>query len=202
MKAAIYARVSTTDKDQDPENQLRELQEYCERMNYQYVEYIDHASGSSKDRPEYQRLMRDADRRRIDIVMVWSLDRFGRSLAQLIEDIDRLSNRGIDFRSHTQDLDTTTPHGKLLFHVIGAFAEFERSMISERVKAGLARAKAKGTVLGRRTVVTDYSRNRILQAAEKGLTQHEIAKEVCLSRSVVQRVLAEERIIDDEDIDL
>lgn len=198
-KAAIYARVSTIDKNQDPETQLRELRDYCERVGWEYTEYVDYASGATRNRQEYKRLMDDADRRRFDVLVVWSLSRFGRSMIQLIEDIHLLAERNIEFRCHSQALDTTTPNGKLLFHVVAAFTEYERELISENVKLGLERAKSEGKTLGRPTVVTDFTRRKILEATAEGLSQREIAKKTRMSRSVVQRVLWEERIIADED---
>lgn len=192
MKVAIYARVSTQDKHQDPEVQLRELREYCDRMGWHYTEYVDYASGAEESRPEYRRLMRDADRRKFALVLVWSLDRFGRSLKQLINDLDFFSSKKIDFRSHTQELDTTTPHGRLLFQTIGAFAEFERSLISERVKAGLSAARAKGTQLGRRPALglrTGVTAGDLKELQGQGLSMRQIAKRTGISKSTVHKTL-------------
>jgi len=190
-KAALYARVSTTDKDQNPEVQLRELREYCARVGATYTEYVDFASGATDKRPGYKMLINDATRRRFDLVIVWSLDRFGRSLQQLVTDLDLFDSKRIDFISHTQNLDTTTPHGRLLFQVIGAFAEFERAMISERVKSGLDLARANGKQLGRPPVLSDIMQKNIIDAAEEGLSIRDIAKRTSISATTVHRYLAQ-----------
>jgi len=195
MKVAIYARVSTLDKHQDPEVQLRELREYCERMGWQYQEYVDYASGAEESRPGYRRLIKDADRREFGMVLVWSLDRFGRSLRQLINDLEFFSSKRIDFRSHTQALDTTTPHGRLLFQVIASFAEFERSLISERVKAGLLAAQAKGKQLGRPSTLkeTGVTLEYLVGLRSQGLSMRRIAKRTGVSKSVVHSALKNRR---------
>lgn len=191
MNAAIYARVSTVDKGQDPEMQLSELREYCDRMGWQYQEYVDCTSGAKETRPEYQRLMRDADRRKIDLVLVWSLDRFGRSLKQLINDLDFLGSKGIDFRSHTQALDTTTPQGRLMFQLLGAFAEFERGMTSERVKAGLSTARARGKRLGRPLALEQngITVEDVRRLADQGLSRRQIARKTKLGSTTVHKAL-------------
>ena len=191
MIAAIYARVSTVDKGQDPEMQLSELREYCDRMGWQYQEYVDCTSGAKETRPEYQRLMRDADRRKIDLVLVWSLDRFGRSLKQLINDLDFLGSKGIDFRSHTQALDTTTPQGRLMFQLLGAFAEFERGMTSERVKAGLSTARARGKRLGRPLALEQngITVEDVRRLADQGLSRRQIARKTKLGSTTVHKAL-------------
>ena len=197
MQVAIYARVSTIDKNQDPEVQLRELREYCDRMGWEYREYVDYASGAKELRPEYRRLMRDADRKNFDMVLVWSLDRFGRSLKQLVNDLDFLGSKGIDFRSHTQALDTTTPQGKLLFQLLGAFAEFERGMISERVKAGLAMARARGIRLGRPPALerTNITEEYIFKLSERGYSLRQIVQNLGggISKTTVHKILTAEK---------
>jgi len=148
---AIYARISTVDKKQDINLQLNDMVDYCKRMKYQYEIYKDEGiSGSKENRPGFDKLMNDADLRKFDMVMVWKLDRLSRSLRHLLDTVDFFQKKGIEFRSHTQQIDTTTATGKLTFQIFGAFAEFERSILSERVKAGMALAKKKGVKLGKR----------------------------------------------------
>ena len=148
---AIYARVSTG--EQNPELQLRDLRDYAERRGFiVHREYVETVTGDVRRRkraPEFEAMMADARRGRFDCVLVWKYDRFARSLGALVAALQEFRDLGIDFISHTQAIDTTTPMGRLFFHVIGSFAEFERDVIVERVRAGLANARAKGKRLGR-----------------------------------------------------
>jgi DNA invertase Pin-like site-specific DNA recombinase len=149
VRAAIYARVSRNN-GQDPEMQLRELREYCHRRGWQIAEYIDIGISGSKDsRPELNRLMADAHRRRFDVVCVWKFDRFARSVSHLLRALETFSALKIGFVSLSEQIDTSTPAGKMVFTVLGAVAELERSLIVERVKAGLRNARARGKKLGR-----------------------------------------------------
>ena len=145
-RVAIYARVSTSNGSQDPQMQLRELREYAQRRELQIVEeYIDNGVSGSKDsRPALNQLMADAGQRRFDAVLVWKLDRFGRSLRHLVNALAELEARGVAFISLRDNLDLATPSGRLMFQIIGAMAEFERALIQERVRAGLRNAKSKG----------------------------------------------------------
>lgn len=156
MKAAIYARVSTN-KGQNPELQTRELREYLERRGWQLAgEYVDVGiCGAKEKRPELDRLLADAHRRRFDAVIVWKFDRFARSVSHLLRALETFQALGIDFVSLTEGVDTSTPAGKMVFTVLGAVAELERSLIVERVKAGLRNARAKGKRLGRPRVIVD-----------------------------------------------
>ena len=148
MKAAIYARVSTF--DQEPENQLRELRRYVEARGWTAVEHVDKGISGAKDRrPALDVLLKDARRRRFDVLVVWRLDRLGRNLRHLIVLLEELQALGIAFVSLNEGIDATTPAGKLQMHILGAIAEFERARIAERVKAGLQRARAQGKRLGR-----------------------------------------------------
>src|SRR5262245_27619969 len=153
-RAAIYVRVST-DK-QTVENQLRELRQIAERRGWQVVEeYSDAGISGAKgrdQRPGLDRMLKDASKRRFDVVMAWAIDRLGRSLPDLLGTIEHLKAAGVDLYIDHEAIDTTTPMGKLMFHISGAFAEFERDMIRQRVNAGLRRAVEQGTVLGRRPV--------------------------------------------------
>lgn len=175
MRTAIYARVSTLN-GQDPEMQLREMREYVARRSWEIIdEYTDHGiSGSRESRPALNRLMADAQQRKFDAVLVWKVDRFGRSLRHLVNALAELGALGVAFVSLRDNLDLSTPSGRLMFAVIGAMAEFERSLIQERVKAGLRNARAKGQQLGRPYRVVD--RNRILQLQAEGVSLRQIAK--------------------------
>jgi DNA invertase Pin-like site-specific DNA recombinase len=148
MRAAIYARVSTF--DQKPENQLVELRRYASARGWQVKEHVDHGiSGAKERRPALDALLADAKRRRFDVLVVWRLDRLGRNLRHLIVLLEELQALGIAFVSLGEGIDATTPAGKLQMHILGAIAEFERSRIAERVRAGLRRARAQGRRLGR-----------------------------------------------------
>ncbi len=145
--AALYARVSTL--DQNCEVQLEDLRRHAGKRFASYCEYTDAGvSGTQRHRPQLDALMRDARRRLFDVVLVWKFDRFARSLKHLIESLDEFSALGIDFISYTEGVDTTTPSGQLLFHIVGAVAQFERDLIAERVRAGMAHAKSLGKHIG------------------------------------------------------
>jgi DNA invertase Pin-like site-specific DNA recombinase len=165
IRAGLYARVSPVNHGQDPMLQVRELKEYCVRRGWQITGcYIDAGiSGSKESRPELDRLMADAHQRRFDAVLVWKLDRFGRSLRHLVSALAEFESLGISFVSLRDNLDLSTPSGRLMFQIIGAMAEFERSLIVERVKAGMRNARAKGKAIGRppRTFLTPDVRKAI-----------------------------------------
>jgi DNA invertase Pin-like site-specific DNA recombinase len=173
-QVALYARVSTHN-GQDPEMQLRELREYCQRREWAIAgEYIDvGVSGAEDCRPELSRLMTDAKRRRFDAVLIWKLDRFGRSLKHLVNALAEFEALGIAFVSLKDNLDLTTPSGRLMFQIVGAMAEFERSLIQERVRAGLRNARAKGRKLGRPTAKVDGA--EITQLRSQGLSWARVA---------------------------
>ncbi len=148
MRAALYGRVSTL--DQEPENQLAELRRYVGARGWTSAEYVDRGVSGAKDRrPALDELLRDARRRRFDVLVVWRLDRLGRNLRHLITLLEELAALGVAFVSLNEGIDATTPAGKLQMHILGAIAEFERGRVQERVRAGLARAKAQGKRLGR-----------------------------------------------------
>ena len=149
MKTAIYARVSTNN-GQDPEMQLREVRDYCQRRGWELKgEYVDTISGAKDSRPELNRLLADAHRRQFDAVVVWKFDRFARSVSHLLRALENFRSLGIEFVSLSEQMDTSTPAGKMVFTVLAAVAELERSLIAERVRAGLRNARAKGKRLGR-----------------------------------------------------
>jgi DNA invertase Pin-like site-specific DNA recombinase len=146
MRAALYARVSTVDKGQDPEVQLGELREYAARRGFEVVvKFVDFASGQRNGRPEYQRMFDAARKRRFDVLLVWRYDRFARSMQELVNALEEFRSIGIDFISYRENADTTTAQGKLIFGIMASLAEFERALIAERVKA----AKAQGRHVGR-----------------------------------------------------
>ncbi len=158
QRVAFYSRVSTL-HGQDPEMQLRELREYAAARGWNLTgEYTDVGiSGAKASRPELNRLMEDAHRRKFDVVLVWKIDRWGRSLTHLVNSLADLGAYGVAFVSLRDNLDLSTPTGRLMFQIIGAMAEFERSLIQERVRAGLRNARAKGRRLGRPLVPVDVA---------------------------------------------
>jgi DNA invertase Pin-like site-specific DNA recombinase len=191
-RAAIYVRVST-DK-QTVENQLRELRQIAERRGWQVVEeYHDAGISGAKgrdQRPGLDRMLKDASKRRFDVVMAWAIDRLGRSLIDLLGTIQGLEASGVDLFLEQQAIDTTTPAGKLMFQVTGAFAEFERSMIRQRVKAGLRRAVEQGTRLGRPKIDSAIER-RIQSHLRKGTGILKVAQIIGVGTGTVQRIREE-----------
>ncbi len=188
MKAALYARVSTTN-GQDPTMQTRELKEYCERRGWEIAgEYVDTGiSGAKEKRPQLDRMMADAHRRCFDAVVVWKFDRFARSVSHRLRALETFKALGIEFVSLSEQMDTSTPTGKMVFTVLGAVAELERSLIAERVRAGLRNARAKGKVLGRRPVLVDREKVAALRA--QGLSWQKVANQLRLSEPVVRRAM-------------
>jgi len=190
-RVAIYARVSTD--QQTTANQLTELRAAAKRMGWKIVEeFLDDGVSGAKgreQRPAFDRLCKAAVRREFDVIMAWSVDRLGRSLRHLVDFLGEIHAKGVDLYLHQQGIDTTTPAGKALFQMCGVFAEFERAMIQERVKAGLARARAQGKKLGRPRVALEIER-KILKARGKGKGIKKIAREIGIGVGTVQRVLA------------
>jgi DNA invertase Pin-like site-specific DNA recombinase len=189
-KVALYARVSTD--GQSTENQLRELRAAIARHGWSIVaEYVDRGvSGAKgrKDRPRFDALLHAVARKEFDVVAAWSVDRLGRSLQDLVGFLGDLQSKRVDLYLHQQALDTSTPSGKAMFGMLGVFAEFERTIIQERVKAGLARARAKGTTLGRPRTALKVEQ-KIRDLAAKGVGKVKIARTLGIGVSVTQRVL-------------
>jgi DNA invertase Pin-like site-specific DNA recombinase len=185
MRIATYARVSTVGNGQSPEMQLRELREYVERRGFTLAgEYVDTGISGTKDsRPELNRLMADAHKRRFDAVCVWKFDRFARSVSHLLRALETFKALGIEFISFSEQMDTSTPTGKMVFTVLGAVAELERSLIAERVRAGLRNAKAKGRTLGRPKSNVETAHIALLRA--QGLTVAAIAEQLGVSVGTV-----------------
>ncbi len=187
MRAALYARVSTVEQNCD--NQLIELRRYIEARGWQTgQEYVDRGvSGATDRRPALDTLMRDAKRRRFDVVVCWRLDRLGRNLKHLITLLEDLQALGVAFVSLAEGIDATTPAGKLQMHILGAIAEFERERIRERVMAGLQRARTQGVRLGRPPRQIDAVGLREVA----GLPAREAARRLGVPRSTLQRWLAQ-----------
>jgi DNA invertase Pin-like site-specific DNA recombinase len=189
-RAVLYLRVST--QDQTTANQERELRDVAERDGWQIVDlYKDHGISGAKSRdkrPAFDKLHKAAAQRKFDVVMAWSVDRLGRSLQDLIGFLSQIHASGVDLFLHQQGLDTTTPAGKALFQMMGVFAEFERSMIQERVRAGLKRAKAEGKRLGRPRIAKELE-TRILDALNApGGSVRKVAERFSVNPSTVQRI--------------
>lgn len=185
MRAALYARVSTS--DQTCENQLAELRAYIAARSWSPIEFVDEGVSGSKDsRPALDRLLAAARRRRFDAVVVWRLDRLGRNLRHLVVLLDELSALGISFVSLNEGIDFGTPAGKLQFHVLAALAEFERSRIVERVRSGIARARAQGTRFGR----PEKAIPEAMLAPVRGLSVRHAAKRLGVSPATAHRWLS------------
>src|SRR5258707_11270189 len=189
-RVALYARVSTLNGQQDPEMQLSELREYAARRGLGiHDEYVDQGvSGSKESRPALNRLMTDAQKCKFDAVLVWKIDRFGRSLKHLVNSLADLSAYGITFISLRDNLDLSTPSGRLMFQIIGAMAEFERALIQERVKAGLRNAKAKGKRIGRPRQIVDVS--EVIELRTQGYSWRTISEQLGLGLGTAYRAVA------------
>ncbi len=189
-RVALYARVSTN--GQTVENQLRELQAVAKRHGWKVVAtFIDNAVSGAKgrnERPGFADLHKAVAQRQVDLVAAWSVDRLGRSLQHLVGFLGELHAKGVDLYLHQQGIDTTTPAGRAMFQMMGVFAEFERAMIQERVKAGLARAKSDGTRLGR-PPLSQEQREEVLGLRSEGRTIRQIAAATGLSRGSVHNIV-------------
>jgi DNA invertase Pin-like site-specific DNA recombinase len=195
-RAALYLRVSTL--DQTTANQERELREVAGRMGCEITKvYRDHGVSGAKGRdkrPQFDALCKDAARRQFDIIMAWSVDRLGRSLQDLVAFLAEIHTLKVDLYLHRQGIDTTTAGGKAMFQMMGVFAEFERAMIQERVRAGLARARAEGTQLGRPKIdeeIEEAIRHALARKDRVGVRR--IAAEVGCGVGTVQRIAREVR---------
>ncbi len=190
-RVALYTRVSST--GQNTANQTRELRAVAKRQGWNVVEIFEDAGISGAkgrgQRPGLNAMLRGVARRDFDLVAAWSVDRLGRSLQDLVSMLSEFHAKKVDLYLHQQGLDTTTPSGKAMFQMLGVFSEFERAIIQERIKAGLARARAEGKRLGRPRVGKDVE-DRIRLERRKGGTIHGIAARIGVGVSVVQRVIA------------
>lgn len=187
MRIGIYARVSTTDQTCD--NQLLDLRRYAEQRGWTIVgEFVDRGISGTKDsRPQLDKLMDAARKRKVDAVLVWRFDRFARSVKHLITALEEFRSLGVDFVSYSENVDTSTPAGKVMFTIMAAMAEFERNLIVDRVKAGLRRAVSQGKKLGRPAAEMDEIKARALKA--EGRSFKEIAAELGTSSATVWRAL-------------
>ena len=192
LRAAVYARVSTVNAGQDPTMQTRELGEYCQRRGWQvYETYVDNGVSGKKDsRPQLNRMMQDAHERRFDVVVVWRFDRFARSVSPLLRALESFNALGIQFVSLSEQVDTSTPTGKMVFTVLGAVAELERNLIVERVRAGLRHAKSKGKTLGRPKKAVDVGTVKSLRL--EGLSWRKIASRLGVSVGTVFSIASTE----------
>src|SRR5690242_7747392 len=187
-RAAIYARVSTNN-GQNPEMQLEEVRQYCARREMTIVrEYVDKGiSGSKEHRPALDQLLADCRKRRVDSVVVFRYDRFARSLRQLVNALEEFRSLGIDFVSLHEGVDTSTPNGRLVFGIFATIAEFERELIRDRVRSGIASAKARGKRLGRPRVVVNAQQIAFLRS--HGRSWSAICHEMGISKGTAQRAL-------------
>ena len=195
MKVGLYARVSTKDKEQNPENQLLKLREYCKSKGWSYKEYIDFASGAKKDRPGLKSVMTDLDH--LDGILVLRLDRFGRSLQNLLDNLNQIRSRGKFFEAIDQGLrisEKKDPMNDFMLAILGAAAEFERELISERVKDGMARARKQGKIIGRGPgKKSKKMESRILELKAQGESIRMIAQKCNIPRSTVHDILSRKR---------
>lgn len=188
-RVGLYARVSTNN-GQDPEMQLRELREFCQRRGFEIAEeFVDKGvSGSRERRPALDKLMAACRKRLVDGVVVYRYDRFARSLRQLVNALEDFRALGIEFISLYEGIDTSTANGKLVFGIFASIAEFEKELIRDRVRSGLAAAKAKGTLVGRPKVTVDAPRIALLR--RQGRSWAAITRETGISKGTAQRALA------------
>ena len=189
MRVGIYARVSTHDQQTLP-MQLKQMREYIKNRKWKLTVEFEEIGSGAKTRPKREELLRMARRREIDAILVWKLDRFGRSLADLITTLNELRELDVVFVSLTESLDFSTPSGRAMAGMLSTFAEFERDIIRERVKAGIANAREKGKAHGRpQTAATKKDEVKKLWKNGKGLNKSQIARKLKISRASVINLL-------------
>jgi DNA invertase Pin-like site-specific DNA recombinase len=175
-RVAIYARVSTDEGKQTPENQLRQLRTYAKTRGFTIAgEYIDYATGRSEERTNYKRLLDAVRKRQVDIVLVWRYDHFARSTKALINALTEFKSLGVDFISYSENIDTTTPQGEMVFTIMASLAQFESALIGERTKAGMQRAKAQGKHIARPPISPALKRE-IAKLVREKVSINQIAK--------------------------
>lgn len=187
MRVAIYARVSTHDQQTLP-MQLYSMREYADRRGWIVVREIQEVASGAKRRPARDELLAMARRREIDVVLVWRLDRWGRSLADLVATFQELSAIGVSFVSITEALDFTTPSGRAMAGMLAVFAEFERDILRDRVKAGIAEARKSGRRHGRPALDAE-TRERVRQMLARGISKRQIARTFGIGRATVGRIV-------------
>jgi DNA invertase Pin-like site-specific DNA recombinase len=194
MRVAIYTRVST--ENQSVDMQLSDLRAYTKQRGFEvYREYCDIGISGSKDsRPQLDVLMNDARKGKIDIVVVWKFDRFARSTKHLIDALHEFNHLGVDFISYTENIDTSSPTGKVLFTIISAMAEFERDLIRERVKSGLQYARQKGIKLGRPLRMNKTFIEWVAELRSEGLSIRQIAKRLNASSALVHKTITKNQM--------
>jgi len=189
-KVVIYGRVSTS--DQTIENQILKLKEIVEINNWHLVDsYTDEGISGTKgreQRPEFDRLCKDMVRRKFNRVLVWDVSRLGRSLQHLVEFLNEVQSVNCNLYIHQSGLDTSTPSGRMMFQMVGVFAEFEREMISERVKSGLDRVRTKGKKLGRPITVTEEVKSQVRYLLDQGLSYSEILNQTGVPKPTISRI--------------
>lgn len=192
-KVVIYGRVSTN--DQTTENQLIKLKEIISTNGWYLIDvYVDEGISGSKGRdkrPQFDRLCKDMVRRKFNRIMVWDVSRLGRSLQHLVEFLNEVISVNCNLYIHQSGLDTSTPSGRMMFQMVGVFSEFERSMISERVKLGLQRVRKQGKTLGRPKTVTDEVRMNVLSLLQSGMSYSFINRELGIPKSTISRIKLE-----------
>lgn len=191
-RAGVYVRVSTD--DQTTGMQESELKEYCERRGWEPILYRDRGqSGAKQDRPALNALLADLRKRKIDVILVWSLDRLARSLKQLLTISEECRSLGVDLVSLRQNIDTTLPAGRLTFSILGAVAEFERELLRERVKAGMAQARRAGKRIGRPALrhFSSGELERIRSLRKQGVSVRKLAKDFATSQWMVAKLVAD-----------
>ena len=192
MKVALYCRVSTSTKEQTTENQRLELKSYCDRMNYEIVKiYEDEVSGakSREKRPAYNELCQDAFLKKFDAIIGWDVSRFGRSMKEFVSFLSDMDDKGIGVIAVKNGLDTVSSSGRMMMKLIGVLEEWNREMLIERTNAGLARTVANGTKLGRKSVLTQSIKRKVIDLKESGLSIRKISDEIGINRGAVQRFL-------------
>ena len=191
-KVALYCRVSTSTKDQTTENQVRELTAYCDRMDYQVTKiYEDQISGAKtrEKRPAYNELCKDAFLKRFDVVIAWDVSRFGRSLKEFVSFLADMDDKGIGVVAVKNGLDTSSSTGKMMMKMIGVMEEWNREMLVERTKSGLARTRANGTKLGRKKITNPKMTAQIISLRNENKSIRAIATMVGVSTATIQREL-------------
>ena len=189
-RAALYLRVSSI--DQHPETQLLDLEVMAQQRGLEIVQrYTDRITGTRGRRPGLDQMLADARHHRFDVLLVWACDRLARSVRHLLESLDELNHLGIEFISFREQLDTAGPLGRAVVVIIGAIAELERSLIVERVRAGMRRAKLEGRHIGRRPLNVD--RAAVLRDRQRGLSLTQVAKVHTISRALVSKILRDAR---------
>ena len=180
-RVAIYARVSTFEKGQDPETQLLQLREFAQRRGFKVMgEYVDYASGKTEHREQYKVMLDLVRKRQIEVVLVWRYDRFARSTQALVNALNEFRSLSVDFISYQENIDTSTPQGELIFSIMASLAQFESALISERVKAGMARAKSQGKRIAR-PPLTQSIQQRIRELYDNKTSIKQISKQLGIS---------------------